>query len=116
MNEMIERTINGKHYSGVVVSTLGLDRARVWPYFIKLICKLGSHVREAREQDKMIWMNSQNQTALVLFEHEAATKELHTLMQVLPLWSMAQEELRVMDVARSVSSKIFLSLKQNKQS
>lgn len=114
MYEMIEHTINGKRWSGVVVSTPGGDAPCVWPYFIKVICKLGSYVREAGTQAKMIWMNSSNQTAVVLFEDAAASKELHALMQVLPLWSMAQEELRVMGVASSVTCKIFVSLKQNK--
>jgi hypothetical protein len=114
MYEMIERAINGKRWYGVVVSTPGGDAPCVWPYFIKVICKLGYYVGEARKQDKMIWINFPNQTAVVLFEDATASKELHALMQVLPLWSMAQEELRVMGVARSVTSKIFVSLKQNK--
>ena len=107
--ELFCKNVKDKDLWGIVIPTPGVDHACVWPYFIKLICRMGHYVNEAREQDQIFWQNT-HQKAQVMFERESARDELAAMLNVCDLWHLAQQECAAFYVTRPACAQVHLSL------
>lgn len=108
--ETIRKMVGGKERWGMVFPTPGNDSACVWPYFVNLICRLGYYVCNAQDQQRMIWINTQDKRAIVMFEDKVACDELAAMLNEYDLWHLAQQECSAFYATIQACAQVHMSL------